>query len=292
MQAKKLIALLALLLTALLILSACGEEKKSEKKEDEPAELTGQIKVVAQSGTAALKVFKLMGENYNIKTYKKIGDLRTAIKKGKYDAAVVSAGIAAEMFERTKKGLYEVSPVTLDGVYIVASGYTVQGFKPSWLVNKRVKCMNKNSTADQVCQKVMQDAGSGFSGVRIKYINSYDAAKRAFAEWNAIVICTEPYAAKLDKISEVNKVYDLAQDYYDYGHGQIPTDVLIVSEKMVKERSADIDIMKNEYETALSTGVKSRARLVFYNNTNRGLKLMREYNKTMGNSMKYYENQP
>ena len=288
MQHRKLIALLAILLTALLILTACGEEKKAKKKE-EPDELSGSIKVVAQKGTAAVKVFKNMGENYKIKTYKKIGDLRTAIKKGKYDAAVVSAGIAAEMYGRTKKGLYEVSPVTLDGVYIVASGYSTQGFRPSWLVNKKVKCLNKNSTADQVCQKVMQDNGSGFSGVRVKYINSYDAAKRAFAEWNAIVICTEPYASKLDKISEVNKVYDLSEEYYACGHGQVPTDVLIVSKKMVKERPADIDLMKDEYEAALDAGIRSKAKLVFYNNTDRGIQLMRQYNKTMGNPMKYYE---
>lgn len=289
MQHRKLIALLALLLTALLLFTACGEEKK-EKKSEEPKELSGQIKVVAQTGTAALSVFKNMGDNYQIKTYKKIGDLRTAIKKGKYDAAVVSAGIAAEMYGRTKKGLYEVSPVTLDGIYIVASGYSVTGFRPSWLVNKRVKIVNKNSTADQVCQKVMQDAGSGFSGVRVKYINSYDAAKRAFAEWNAIVVCSEPYAAKLDKISEVNKVYDLSADYVNFGRTQIPTDVLIVSKKMAEERADDIDVMKNEYETALGAGIKSSAKLVFYNKTDRGIQLMREYNKTMGNAMKYYEN--
>jgi hypothetical protein len=136
----------------------------------------------------------------------------------------------------------------------------------------------------------MQDAGSGFSGVRVKYINSYDAAKRAFAEWNAIVVCSEPYAAKLDKISEVNKVYDLSADYVNFGRTQIPTDVLIVSKKMAEERADDIDVMKNEYETALGAGIKSSAKLVFYNKTDRGIQLMREYNKTMGNAMKYYEN--
>lgn len=81
MQHRKLIALLALLLTALLLFTACGEEKK-EKKSEEPKELSGQIKVVAQTGTAALSVFKNMGDNYQIKTYKKIGIFVLRSKRG------------------------------------------------------------------------------------------------------------------------------------------------------------------------------------------------------------------
>ena len=289
MKHRKSMALLALVLTALMLFTACGDEKKESSKEDEPEVLSEKVKVVAQQGAAGLEVFKLMGENYEIKTYKKIGDLRSAIKKGKYDAAILSAGIAGEMYKKTKKGLVEVSPVSLDGVYVVANGYNRNDFRLSYMINKSVVCMDKNSTADLVWQKVMNDGQQSISAVKMKYVNSYQACQKAFASWATLVICTEPYASKLTKLSEVYKILDLSEIYNDNCHGQVPTDVLVVSKKMAKNRTDDVKIMKNEYETALSTVGKSKANLVFYNQTNRGIQLLRDFNKTMDIKCKYFE---
>jgi hypothetical protein len=90
-------------------------------------------------------------------------------------------------------------------------------------------------------------------------------------------------------MSEVFKILDLAELYRENGHGQVPTDVLVVSKKMAKYRTNDVRVMKNEYETALSAVGKTKANLVFYNQSNRGIQLLREYNKTMGNRAKYFE---
>lgn len=289
MHSKKIIALLAMVLTALLIFTACGEEEKKEKKEEEPTTLSKEVTVVAQKGTAALKVFRLMGDNYKLKTFKKIGDLRDAVKNGKYDAAILPTATAGEMYKRTKKGLIEVSPVTLDGIYVVANGYNKDTFRPSFMMGKRAVCMGKNTTADRVWQKVMIDQGASISAVRMKYVNSYKAAKEAFAEWGAMVVCAEPYAASLDKISEVNKVYDLSRSYTEGARDQVPADVLVVSKKMAKKRADDVKIMMNEYEQAMENPPKSRAKLVFYNQTNRGIQLLREFNKTMDLKCEYYE---
>ena len=288
MQHKKLMALLALVLTALVVFTACGEEKTA-KKENVPDELSGKIKVIAQEGAAGLNVLRVMGENYQIKTYKRIGDVRTAIKDGKYDAAILSAGIAAEMYDRTDKGLLEVSPVSLRGVYVVASGYGENGFRPSMMMGKKVICMDKNSTADQVWQKVMYDSGASTSAVRIRYVNNFEAMQKAFGEWGMMVICTEPYAGKLDKISEVNKVFDLSEEYESYGYGPVPADVLVVSRDMAKNRRDDVRLMKNEYEEALDTVKKGKTKLVFYNQSDRGIKIMRDYNNTVGNEASYFK---
>lgn len=290
MKHRRFMALLALVLAALVLFTACGEEeKKKAKKEEDTNVLSEKVRVVAQDGAAGLKVFRNMGDNYEVKTFKKIGDLRSAIKRGNYDAAILSTGIAAEMYERTKKGLVEVSPVSLDGIYVVANGYNKNDFRLSYLVKKNVVCMDKNSTADQVWQKVMTDGQQSISSVKMKYVNSYEASVKPFASWAALVICTEPYASRLTKLSEVFKILDLAELYRENGHGQVPTDVLVVSKKMAKYRTNDVRVMKNEYETALSAVGKTKANLVFYNQSNRGIQLLREYNKTMGNRAKYFE---
>ena len=291
MHSKKIIALLAMVLTALLLFSACGEEeKKGEKKKEEPTTLSKEVTVVAQRGSAAVGVFRVMGENYKVKTFKKIGDVRDAVKSGKYDAAVLPSATAGEMYKRTKRGLVEMSPVTMDGVYVVASGFNKDTFRPSFMMGKRAVCMGKNTTADRVWQKVMTDQGASVSAVRMRYVNSYSAAKKAFAEWGALVVCTEPYASKLAKISEVTKVYDLSKAYMDGGRQQVPTDVLVASKAMIKNRADDVTIMMNEYEKAMENPPKSKAKLVFYNQTNRGIQLLRDFNKTMDLKSAYYEN--
>ena len=289
MKHRKLMALLALVLTALVLFTACGEEEQKSEKKDDPTVLSKKIRVVAQKGAPGIKVFRNMGDNYEIKTYKKIGDLRSAIKEGDYDAAILSTGIAGEMYERTKKGLVEVSPVSLDGIWVVANGYNKNDFRLGYMINKNVVCMDKHSTADQVWQQVMNDGQQSIAAVKMKYVNSYEASVKPFASWSALVICAEPYASRLTKLSEVYKILDLAEIYRENGHGQVPTDVLVVSKKMAKHRTDDVRIMKNEYETALGTVRKSKANLVFYNQSDRGIQLLREYNKTVGNKASYFE---
>ena len=72
MKHRKLMALLALVLTALVLFTACGEEEQKSEKKDEPTVLSKKIRVVAQKGAPGIKVFRNMGDNYEIKTYKKM----------------------------------------------------------------------------------------------------------------------------------------------------------------------------------------------------------------------------
>ena len=290
---KKSIILLALILTVLVVMAACGsDEDKDSEENKEPTELSGPVKVVAQNDASGVSVYKEMGDNYDIKTYKKIGDVRDAIKDGKYDAAILSAGIAAEMYEKTKGKLVEISPVSIDGLYVVANGYNKDQFMLSWLPNKNVVIMGKNSTADQVLQKLMEDTGRSFASIKTKYINSYNGVKKAFAQWGAIVICGEPYASRLEKLNDVVKVYDLAEDYRVSYKTEVPAEVLVVSKKMYDERPDDVKIMIKEYEEALpeisNENKKTYAKFVFYGQSNRGEMILRQYNETMGNKMKYY----
>ncbi len=290
---KKSIILLALILTMLVVMTACGsdEDKDSEEKK-EPTELSGPVRVVAQNDATGVSVYKEMGDNYKVKTYKKIGDVRDAIKDGKYDAAILSAGIAAEMYDKTDGKLVEISPVSLNGIYIVANGYNKDDFQLSWLLNKNVVIMGKNSTADQVLQKLMEDTGRSFSSIKTKYINSYSGVKKAFAQWGAIVICSEPYASRLEKLTDVIKVYDLSEDYRISYKTEVPAEVLVVSKKMYDERPDDVKIMIKEYEETLpkisNENRKTYAKFVFYGQSNRGEMILRQYNETMDNKMKYY----
>ena len=292
MNRKTILALLAITLTALLSLSACGEDKETTKEKSDPTELSGPVKVVAQNNATGVSVFKEMGDNYELTTYKKIGDVREAIKEGKYDAAILSAGIAAEMYDRTKGGLVEVSPVSLGGIHIVASGYNKDRFGLSALQKRQVVIMGKNSTADQVVQEMMAKEGLGFSSVKTKYINSYSGVKKAFKNWGAIVICTEPYASKLEKLSDVHKIYDLGAEYSEVFGSEVPTEVLVVSKKMLKDRPDDIKVLIKAYQGALpkisGEDKKTYSKFVFYGDSNRGEMLMREYNENMDNDMKYY----
>ncbi|MBQ9180345.1 MAG: hypothetical protein IJ132_06050 [Firmicutes bacterium] len=290
---KKSIILLALILTMLVVMTACGsdEDKNSEEKK-EPTELSGPVRVVAQNDATGVSVFKEMGDNYIVKTHKKIGDVRDAIKDGKYDAAILSAGIAAEMYDKTDGKLVEISPVSLNGIYAVANGYNKDDFQLSWLPNKNVVIMGKNSTADQVLQQLMEDTGRSFSSIKTKYINSYSGVKKAFAQWGAIVICSEPYASRLEKLTDVIKVYDLSEDYRISYKTDVPAEVLVVSKKMYDERPDDIKIMIKEYEETLpkisNENRKTYAKFVFYGQSNRGEMILRQYNETMDNKMKYY----
>ena len=293
MKKKSISALLVIVLAALMILTACGdEEKSSSDKEKAPTELSGAVRVVAQDDASGVSVFKKMGENYKLKTHKRIGDVRDAIKKGEFDAAILSAGIAAEMYKKTDGKLVEVSPVSLDGIYVVANGYNKDDFQLNWLPNKNVVIMGKNSTADQVLQKLMADTGRSFSSIKTKYINSYSGVKKAFAQWGAIVICSEPYASRLEKLTDVIKVYDLAEDYRIMTKTEVPTEVLVISTDMYEKRPDDVKIMIDEYEKTLpeisNEDRKTFSKFVFYAHSNRGEMIMREYNEAMDNKMKYY----
>ena len=100
-------------------------------------------------------------------------------------------------------------------------------------------------------------------------------------EYRTSYIASEPYATKIYKISGVNRVLNLSEKYNEKEKVSVPSEVLAVSKKLLKESLDDVEVLVKDFEKAVSNTKIKNTKLVFYGQSNRGINILKKFNDSL-----------
>lgn len=274
---KKRILIAALSLTLCIgLLTACGSS--SNKKQADT--LDRNIIVAAFRGTGT-DILKHIGSGYQIQSDSQLKKVESRIKKGDYDVAVIPTMSAAKLYGKTKGNLVEISPTSMDGIYLLSNQYTLANGKLSSLASKTIYITGENATATRVFQYLMSQAGYRRGSYRMKALNDYGEIAKALKDDGNIAVVAEPDARKIrNENSNVIRMMDLAKQWTRMTSLSLPRDVVIAKATFATQHPAALQQFIQDYARA-EKKTRSAGTLVFYANTNRGTSLLKAFNQEM-----------
>lgn len=280
MKKSKIVAVALALALCLGMLTACGNKNDNTEEAKDPTKLSESVSVVAYEG-AGTDVLKNIKGDYNVKGYNKLKDVEKKIKTGDYDVAVLPTTSADKMYGETKGGLVEISPTDQNGLFLLSNNYYLSNDSLSGLAGKTIYVTGENSTAVRVLKYLLNTTSLGTGQYTVKVLDSYEEIEKALGDYGNIALVSQPYVSSIMKSnSSVSKMVDLNEKWKDETNTDIPTDVVIASKDFAENRSDDLKVFINDYQSALDN-TKSSSKLIFYSASNRGTSLLKAFNKTM-----------
>ena len=273
---------LALVMSGAMLLTGCGEEEEEEQAAA-PQGLSAPVKVLVMNKSAGSVVADELPEGYEVE---KVGDpanFKSKLKSGSFDIAISSTVMAAQAWGEGGKKITLISPTQLGGVYVYGNGVSGWGFTPKTLAKKTVICLGRDSEEKALIKKAMLDKGAAYATVKFDYVDNQQDLITVAKDYGTIVAARMPYAARIAKIDGVNQLLDLNEYYYDEESIDIVSEVMVTTRDMVENRDADIKIILEDYKAALEKVGKSKTQLVFYADSDRGKKLMQQFNDSLLN---------
>ncbi len=280
MKKKSLIISMVILALCFALFAGCGEDEAEEQAAG-PDGLSDTVKVLVMNRSAGSKVCEGLPEDYKIEKVSDPADFKSKLKSGSFDIAISPTVVAAQAYGEGGRNITCISPTSLGGVYVYGNGVSGWGFTPKTLAKKTIVCLGRDSEEKAIIKKVMMDKGAAFSTVRFDYVDSQKDLITVAKDYGTIVAARQPYAARIDKIEGVNELLDLNEYYYDEESEDIVTEVMVANNKMIENRENDIKIIIADYKAALEKAGKSKTQLVFYADSDRGTKLMKQFNEAM-----------
>jgi|GEM_PF-1272516 len=278
-KAKIVAAVILVLIFVTVMLAGCGKDSSSQKTKG----LSGDVKVLAMNGAGQEIAEKLPGD-YKTTEIKEYSKMQDKIKNGNFDLAIVSANTAAKMYSKTKKDIVALSPVTLGGIYVLSNGLYFNDPGITDVRNKTIYVLGDDSAAEYVLGKLMDDEGLSLtSSVDIVNVDSEAELSQKFLDDSgSMAVMTEPMASRLEKKDNIRKTLDLSDIWETSGYGEIPTDVLVAEGDFVNEHGDEINTILSDFGDAVDEAQGgSASSLVFYDASNRGISMLKNYMKTM-----------
>lgn len=276
---KKFSILLIFAVVVSLALAGCGDGEKSSKKK--PDTLSKQLRCVTLKDSAGDKVLANLSRKYDINSYSNFKDAEKRIENGSFDVAILPAGMLSKLYGKSKGNLVEVSPITLDGVYVLASGWANDSVKLGTLRGLKINSYGESTTAELILLKSMTEHNLSTYRVSFEYFYNQKDLEEKMKEYGAFCIASEPYATKIYKISGVNRVLNLSEKYNEKEKVSVPSEVLAVSKKLLKESPDDVEVLVKDFEKAVSNTKIKNTKLVFYGQSNRGINILKKFNDSL-----------
>lgn len=280
MKKKSLYIIPAIIILCLALFVGCGEDE-AQQEAASPEGLSDTVKVLVMNRSAGSKVCEGLPENYTIEKVSDPADFKARLKSGSFDIAISPTVVAAQVYGEGGRKITSISPTSLGGVYVYGNGVSGWGFTPKTLAKKTVVCLGRDSEEKAIIKKVMLDKGAAFSTVRFDYVDSQKDLITVAKDYGTIVAARQPYAARIAKLDGVNELLDLNEYYYDEESEDIVAEVMVANNKMIENRPNDLPIVISDYKAALEKAGKSKTQLVFYADSDRGAKLMKQFNDAM-----------
>jgi len=261
-------------------ISACGSSGNTTSEKDKGS-LSGDVSVIASKGAGAESLSDL-GSDYKVKTFDKTDSVISKIKGGDYDAAIVSANTAAQLYNETDGEVIAVSPVVLGDLYVLTNGLDISDQSMTSLRGRTITACCKNETGEYALEKLLKDnyVNPEYS-ITFDWVDTPEEVETALKEQYSAAVLQEPYVSQVLKDNkDVEKAIDLNSLWYDSYAGNIPTDVLVVSKSFAEKRSSDLKIFLSDYGDSLDKAKKtSGCDLVLYSESNRGTRILKDYYK-------------
>lgn len=280
MNKKRLPVILVIMVLFFALLAACGGEEEEEQTKG-PEGLSAPVKVLVMNRSAGSRVCEELPEDYKIEKVSDPADFKSKLKSGSFDIAIAPTVIAAQAYGEGGKKIAAISPTSLGGVYVYGNGVSGWGFTPKTLAKKTVVCLGRDSEEKALIKKAMLDKGAAFATVRFDYVDSQKDLITVAKDYGTIVAARQPYANRIAKIEGVNQLLDLNEYYYDEEGEDIVTEIMVATNVMLEKRPADVRLVISDYKAALEKTGKTKTQLVFYADSDRGSKLIKQFNEAM-----------
>lgn len=308
---KKIGSLALAVVLCMTMLVSCGDKgKNTAEPAEKKASLSGDVKIVAAEGTAYASVSKLPGD-YKVKKAKDTMEVKATIVKGDFDLAVLSPIEAARLFVQNDN-FKVVTTVALGDYEVGATGYVENEEEEpniSYLRGKRIYALDEEPEVTDHVTVTLPDAKDGEEELEIEaplemseevlravmadeniplYSGSLDwqnedALKDIATVSNIRILADGNTVKALEKDNEdFITLFDLGQMWNENFGGDIPGYVLVASDSFLKNRGKEISVVLDDMADNLKEAQKAtKEKLVVYNNSNRGLSLIKKFNEAM-----------
>lgn len=302
---KKIGSIALAVMLCMTMLVSCGDEKKSTSEPSEKeVSLSGDVKIIAAEGTAYDSVSKLPSD-YKVTKADDTMQVKETVCKGDFDLAVLSPLEAARLYNQNDN-FKVVTTVSLADYSLAATGYvgTEEEPKLSYLSGRRIYALEQEpevtekptveikdesieieeplEMSEEVLRALMANEN------RTLYKNNLDwqgedALKDIATVTNIRILADEKTVSGLEKNNEnLVTLFDLGEMWNKNFGGDIPGYVLVASDEFLKDRSDEIEAVLNDMADNLEKAQKTTdEKLVVYNNSNRGISLIKKFNEAM-----------
>jgi NitT/TauT family transport system substrate-binding protein len=238
----KKISLLAAAISLTLSLAACDSAQPEEK-----------IRISALKGPTAMGMVQLMSDDekldtpqYDVGIYGTADEIVAQVVGGTVDIANVPCNIASVLYNRTEGGIKVAAINTLNTLYIVESGETIESFAD--LAGKTVYTTGKGSTPQYVLEKLMA-AHNITDGVTVEFLSeSTEVAAKLSEDKSAVALLPQPYVSIAQTVNaDLRMALNMGEEWANQGLGQLVTGVTIVSNAFAEEHQEQLDAFLTEY---------------------------------------------
>jgi len=283
MKTKSLAIILSMLVIVATALTGCGNDNRNDTK-DQAKTLTGTVKVITQTGDGT-DALASMPDGYQIQSFKTKDEVIGQILNDSYDLAIVDPVTAAKMYNQTGGKMVAISPITLDGWYIVSNKAYITSGQITDLSGKTIVSADQDGTGYAVLRKLLEDKYVNPDyRVTMNWVDTPDKVIDALKTPGTVALLSEPYVSQAlgelgnDKITSDIDLNQLWQTTYGY---PIPSEVVVATKQFVKNRSGDLDLFLQTVTGSIDKAKKSStSNLVFYNST-RGMEILNNFITTL-----------
>ena len=248
---------LALCLTALLLLTACGKQEAPETPEA-PEEEAVTMRVGALKGPTAMGLAMLEGTEgddprYALTIGASADELTPGLLKGELDVACVPANLAAVLYNQTEGSVVVLGINTLGVLYIVENGNAVQSLAD--LEGKTMVASGKGSTPEYALRYLLEENGvNPDGGVIIDWKSEHSECVSALASGAAtIAMLPQPFVTVAQgKMGELRTALDLTAEWDALDNGSaLLTGVVVSTRDFVEAHPQAVSAFLTDYAASV-----------------------------------------
>ena len=233
--------LICMLLTALMLLSACA--------------LAEGANVAALKGPTAMGMVKLMqddaGANYNFEICASADEITPRLMQGEIDIAALPANLAAVLYNRSEGKIQVLAVNTLGVLYIAERGDSVHAV--SDLAGRTIYSAGKGSTPEFALNYILSANGlTPGEDVTIEYNSEHSECLAALmADERAVAMLPQPFlTTAMGKAADMRVALDLTEEWdklQSEGGSAMITGVCLVRKDFAQENPQAMRAFLDEY---------------------------------------------
>lgn len=237
--------LICMLLTALMLLSACA--------------LAEGANVAALKGPTAMGMVKLMqddaGANYNFEICASADEITPRLMQGEIDIAALPANLAAVLYNRSEGKIQALAVNTLGVLYIAERGDSVHAV--SDLAGRTIYSAGKGSTPEFALNYILSANGlTPGEDVTIEYKSEHSECLAALmADERAVAMLPQPFlTTAMGKAADMRVALDLTEEWdklQSEGGSAMITGVVVARADYAKENPEAVNAFLEGYAASV-----------------------------------------